>query len=466
MMKNRGLSILKRCFCSGNSIKPKICVVGGGPAGFYAAQHLAKKLENSQIDIMERLPVPFGLVRFGVAPDHPEVKNVIHTFTKTAESPNVNFYGNISLGKDISLEDLKQFYHIIILTYGAEQNKKLDIPGVNLKNVLPARNIVGWYNGVPSDKNLNINLNCETVAIIGQGNVAIDVARILLTPIDELKKTDITQHSLNQLSQSKIKKIVLIGRRGPLQAAFTIKELREMLKLKNCLTLWKNEDFETIETPIVEKLARPKKRITELMLKSVQEQKIINNEAKIFNPVFLRSPLEILGDNQVEKIVLGVNKLTGNDLLTQTATLTDQIETLDCDLVISSIGYKSIQADPNIPFDLNKGIIKNTKGKIDAGLYTSGWLGTGPVGVILSTMSNAFAVTEQIIEDIPKDNLLKNPKPGFEGARKILDQKNVQLVTWKDWAKIDKYEISLGEKAGKPREKIVDIEQMLKIASS
>ncbi|XP_066255690.1 NADPH:adrenodoxin oxidoreductase, mitochondrial [Euwallacea similis] len=448
------------------SNSPKICIVGAGPAGFYAAQHLSKKLYDSEIDIIEKLPVPFGLVRFGVAPDHPEVKNVIHTFTKTAETSNVNFFGNIELGKDISLNDLRQSYHIVLLAYGAEENRKLNIVGENLKNVIPARKIVGWYNGVPSDTFLKIDFTAESLAIIGQGNVAIDVARILLTPVDQLKTTDITQHSLEQLAQSKIKQVYLIGRRGPLQAAFTIKELREMLKLKDCQTAWREKDFEHIGKDMVDKLARPRKRITELMLKSVEEQRVADINGKVFRPIFLRSPIEILGGGNVEKVLLGVNQLEGDDFIKQKAHLTDIKELIECGLLVTSIGYMSIKVDPSIPFDSNKGIATNTHGKIDAGLYTSGWLSTGPLGVILSTMSNSFGVAEKIIEDLLKSDILSITKPGFAQVQNVLKEKNVQIVNWKDWRKIDQYEVAEGMKVGKPREKIVDVGKMLQVAAS
>ncbi|KAF7273388.1 hypothetical protein GWI33_013902 [Rhynchophorus ferrugineus] len=448
------------------AIKPKICIVGAGPAGFYAAQHLSKKLEKSEIDILEKLPVPFGLVRFGVAPDHPEVKNVINTFTKTAQHPNVKYYGNISFGKDVFLQDLQRFYHVVLLTYGAEEYRKLNIPGEEFHNVIPARKIVGWYNGVPTDKDLNLNLDGERMIIFGQGNVAIDVARILLSPIDQLKKTDITEYALEKISQSKVKKIYLVGRRGPLQAAYTIKELREMLKLKGCQTIWRNEDFSALTSEILGTLARPKKRITELMISSLQQETKLQPELNFFSPIFFRSPLEILGEQKAEKVILGVNRLVGNDILTQKAQLTDKTEDLECDSIVTSIGYKGVQVDPSVPFDNQQGIVKNTDGKISTGLYTTGWLGTGPVGVILTTMSNAFSVAERIVKDINVDNLLESNKKGYGGVQEIVNKNNIPVVNWQDWEKIDKHEVDKGKIIGKPREKLVTIKDMLEVANS
>lgn len=297
----------------------------------------------------------------------------------------------------------------------------------------------------------------ENVAIFGQGNVAIDVARILLSPIDELRKTDITEHALETLSRSKIKTVHLIGRRGPLEAAFTIKELREMLKLTNCSTKWRRVDFDNV-LPHITQLARPRKRLTELMVKSLNESCDSTN-CKQFHPVFHRSPLEIHGHYGVENVLLGVNQLVN-----QTAELTKEREMLNCELAVTSIGYKSVKADCDLPFDLKRGLIINTNSKVEKGIYCSGWVATGPMGVILTTMNNAFVTAETIISDITKENLIEENKPGFQVIEVILKNKNIQTVFWKDWLKIDKYETEQGAKNGKPREKIVDISKMLKIA--
>ncbi|XP_044755959.1 NADPH:adrenodoxin oxidoreductase, mitochondrial [Coccinella septempunctata] len=447
---------------------PRISVVGAGPAGFYAAQFLLKKLKRCEIDIYERLPVPFGLVRFGVAPDHPEVKNVENTFTKVAEHQNVRFLGNVCLGRDITVEELKKAYHIVILAYGAEKSRNLGIPGENLNNVISARRVVGWYNGVPWDKDLSIDLSMREVAIVGQGNVAIDVARILLTPIDDLKKTDITQHALEALSRSKVRTVYLIGRRGPLQAAFTIKELREMIKLKNCKTEWIADDFKDVSN-VINSLPRPKKRISELMLRSATENLPGVCEKK-FKPLFFRTPLEFIGKNQtVNKVKLGINILQGEneDIMNQKAVLTDLHETIDCGLAIISIGYKSTPIEESIEFDQNLGVLKNHYGKIRNGLYATGWVATGPSGVILNTMNNSFGVAELILKDIEKNpSLIQESKPGYDYAHSILSQRSIQVVSWRDWLKINEFEVNAGTKLGKPREKILDMEKMLDIASS
>lgn len=320
---------------------------------------------------------------------------------------------------------------------------------------------MGWYNGIPWNANLNIDLSGETVAIFGQGNVAIDVARILLAPYKHLKHTDITEHALDALATSKIKEVQLIGRRGPLQAAFTIKELREMLKLENCKSSWCVDDFAGVES-VVGNLQRPKKRITELMLKSLKEN---SSGERCFTPKFFRSPLEFLGSNHIEGVKLGVNKLEGEDFLTQRAVLTEQTEEFGCQMGVTSIGYKSVQADPDIPFNEKAGTARNLHGKIEEGLYTAGWLATGPTGVILSTMSNAFGVADRICGDLQTSGLLESSKGGFNDIVGKLKTKNVQIVTWNDWLKIDKYEQEEGKKLGKPRKKLLDVGKMLEIAA-
>ncbi|KAK3919324.1 NADPH:adrenodoxin oxidoreductase, mitochondrial [Frankliniella fusca] len=443
----------------------KICIVGGGPAGFYAAQHIIKTLPQCEIDIFERLPVPFGLVRFGVAPDHPEVKNVINTFTKTAKSPQVRFVGNVNFGIDINLQDLKESYHAVILTYGAEQDKTFGIPGENLQNVISAREFVGWYNGLPRDKDLNVDLSNESVVILGQGNVAVDAARMLLSPLDELKKTDITEHALAKLADSKVKSVYLVGRRGPMQVAFTIKELREMINLKGCSSIFEKEHFRGIPN-LIPNLVRPRKRLTELLVKSALETSP-KPSSKEFRPLFLRSPLAILGDSRVTGVEFGLNTLEGTELENQRAIPTGEREVITSGMVLRSIGYKSVCPDPSIPFDNKRGRVINTKGRVEHGVYSAGWLSTGPVGVILSTMSNAFETGANVLDDIRQEVInLNEIRPGINAIISKLDAKGVQTVSFDGWEKIDKEEVTRGKALGKPREKIVDIKEMLQIAET
>ncbi|KAF4522071.1 hypothetical protein B566_EDAN004054 [Ephemera danica] len=455
----------------------QICVVGAGPAGFYVAQHLTKALPEARIDIFDRWPVPFGLVRFGVAPDHPEVKNVINTFTKTARNPRVRFVGNVCLGKDVSLTELQRCYHAVVLTYGAEQDRQLGLPGENLDNIISARSFVGWYNGVPGDENLPVNLDTDTAVILGQGNVALDVARLLLSPVDALKATDITAHAIEALSRSKVKRVLLVGRRGPLQAAFTIKELREMLKLPNCRTVFKPSDFTGVREALPG-IVRPRKRLTELLVSAAldppseeQAQKWQQAE-RSFEPVFLRNPAAFVPSSSVPGAVggvrLNVTRLVGEVGENQTAEPTGEFQDIACGLALRSIGYKSIAADPDIPFDSQKGVINNSIGRVKGlpGVYCSGWVSTGPVGVLVSTMGNAFDLGRLLVKDLSDGSLqCDKMKPGFKEIARILDDKGVQHVSFSDWERIDAEEQRRGNLVGKPREKIIAVKEMLKIAS-
>lgn len=346
--------------------------------------------------------------------------------------------------------------------YGVDDCKKFNIPGENLRNIHSAKNFVGWYNGVPWDKSLDIDLTGEKAVIFGHGNVAIDVARILLSSVDLLKTTDITEYALEALSRSKIREVSLIGRRGPLQVSFTTKELRELLNLEGCNTVWRAADLKGV-SEIVPHLIKPRKRLTELIVKKFEEQKS-NYELKQLKMVFLRSPKEFLGDNRVSNVKLTVNELEGDDVLKQKAAPTEEQEIIDTALVVSSIGYKSIQADSDIPFNIGNGVVRNNFGKVEDGLYTAGWLANGASGVLLNTMEHAFGVASHILKDFEKG--FDKSKPGFNEIEKTLHSNNVQIVEWIDWLKIDEYEKNRGLKANKPREKIVDIEKMLEIASS
>ncbi|KAH8038131.1 hypothetical protein HPB51_022616 [Rhipicephalus microplus] len=228
----------------------KVSIVGAGPAGFYTAQQVLKH-PNAIVDIYEGLPVPFGLVRFGVAPDHPEVKNVVHTFTNIAKNPRCNVYGNVRLGTDVTVADLRKAYHAVVLTYGADQERSLGVPGEDLPNVFSARKFVGWYNGHPADVDVRPDLSGQTAVVIGHGNVALDVARILLSPPESLQETDIVEPALEALRKSCVRKVIVVGRRGPFEVAFTIKELREMTKISGVDSIFRPEDFDMVR----EKLA-------------------------------------------------------------------------------------------------------------------------------------------------------------------------------------------------------------------
>uniref|UniRef100_A0A452GSA7 NADPH:adrenodoxin oxidoreductase, mitochondrial n=1 Tax=Gopherus agassizii TaxID=38772 RepID=A0A452GSA7_9SAUR len=423
------------------ALVPQICVVGSGPAGFYTAQHLLKHHRLARVDIYEKLPVPFGLVRFGVAPDHPEVKNVINTFTQTAHSDRCAYYGNVTIGKDVMVKELQRAYHAVVLSYGAEDNRILGIPGENLSGVYSARAFVGWYNGLPENRD----------------------------------KTDITEGSLAAIACSKVKRVWLVGRRGPLQVAFTIKELREMINLPGTRPLLDPADFTGLGD-VIKDVPRPRKRLTELMIKSAlekpgeKEAALWASATKEWGLKFRRSPLEVLpatDGKQARGIRMAVTRLEGSGESAR-AVPTGEVEELECGLILSSIGYRSLPLDSSIPFDPKLGIIPNRLGRVQGapGLYCSGWVKRGPTGVIITTMNDSFDTAQSVLEDLQTGVLnLSNSKEGFKSVRNILHSRGVHPVTFSDWEKIDAAEVARGKLAGKPREKIVDPREMLQLIS-
>ncbi|KAF9572198.1 hypothetical protein EC968_010135 [Mortierella alpina] len=464
----------------------RIAVIGSGPGGFYTAHRLLKHVPQTRVDMFEALPVPHGLVRFGVAPDHPEVKNVINTFDEVAENPNFTFIGNTSVGTyvtsgskkaDLEISDLQPHYDAILLSYGAHEDRLLGVPNEqSLKGVMAARSFVGFYNGLPSEQGLDVDLSqSETAVVIGQGNVALDVARILLTPLDELKKTDLTEKTIKILEKSRVKHVHVIGRRGPLEVAFTAKELREMLQLPNT-TFHMDQDLLASEMERAGKsLDRPRKRLMGLLEKGIKESK--PDQPKSWSLQFLRSPLGFTGTDessgsQLKAIELGINRLEG-DNNSRKAVATGAKESLDCGLAFRSIGYKSVGIQ-GVPFDERKGIVPNMDGKVlDAeqnvvpGLYASGWLKRGPIGVIATTMADAYQTADTIISDwtTGKPMLTADAasKEGCKSLLELLHSKGHRTVSYKDWKKIEQKEFDLGAKVGKPREKLLTVEEMLKV---
>uniref|UniRef100_A0A9L0JKS3 NADPH:adrenodoxin oxidoreductase, mitochondrial n=1 Tax=Equus asinus TaxID=9793 RepID=A0A9L0JKS3_EQUAS len=422
---------------------PQICVVGSGPAGFYTAQHLLKHHPRAHVDIFEKQLVPFGLVRFGVAPDHPEVKNVINTFTQTAHSDRCAFHGNVVVGRDVTVPELREAYHAVVLSYGAEDHQALGIPGEELPGVFSARAFVGWYNGLPENRELAPDLSCDTAVILGQGNVALDVARILLTPPEHLEKTDITEAALGVLRQSRVKTVWIVGRRGPLQVAFTIK------------------------------VPRPRKRLTELLLRTATEKPGAEEAARqasasrTWGLRFFRSPQQVLPSpdgRQVAGIRLAVTRLEGVGDTTR-AVPTGDVEDLPCGLVLSSVGYKSRPIDHSVPFDPKLGVIPNMEGRVVdvPGLYCSGWVKRGPTGVIATTMTDSFLTGQMLLQDLKAGLLPSGPRPGYVAIEALLSSRGVRPVSFSDWEKLDAEEVSRGQGTGKPREKLLDPQEMLRL---
>ena len=463
---------IKRLFGTKSLDKPAVCIVGSGPAGFYTAQYLLKFHENISVDIYDKLPVPFGLVRFGVAPDHPETKNCINQFTATAKHEQCRFVGNVHVGRDVSLKELKSVYDVVILCYGAENDRKLHISGEEYHGVYSARRFVEWYNGLPTSSNLKPDLSSETAVILGQGNVALDVARILLKPVSMLEKTDICEHALDVLRKSKVKQVYVIGRRGPLQISFTIKELREMTKLHGCLPLFQPEDFQPIHEMISE-IPRQKQRLFELLYKTaLNTPKQDDQTLKQFKLKFCRSPVEILSTDsgRVSGIKFEINNLIEAADGTVRAEGSGKMDVLNCGLVFRSIGYRSIAIDDNIPFDDKNGVVscESNDGHVTGlpGVYCCGWVRTGPTGVILSTLNEGRETAKVVVKDLNEGNVpdIGMANKGFPAIASLLKSRGINPVSFAQWERIDKCEQKFGASRGKPREKIVDVEKLLSLA--
>ncbi|KAI8065333.1 uncharacterized protein B0P05DRAFT_605417 [Gilbertella persicaria] len=470
------MTLIARAFSTAVHHNPfKLAIVGSGPAGFYTAHRLLKEWPDSHISMFDSLPVPHGLVRFGVAPDHPEVKNVMTTFDKVAEDDRIRFFGNVPIGtgssQSLSIQDLQAHFDAVLLSYGASEDRKMGIPGEDAYGVESARSFVGWYNGHPEFKDLRLPLqDTETAVVVGQGNVALDIARILLTPVDELRKTDMTEYALEALSKSKIKHVHVVGRRGPVQVSFTSKELREQMSIPGVQF---NADMDFIHSQIqASEAVINKNRAWKRLMALLEKGSPTKQAEKSWTAKFLRSPVQILTNdtNRVTGIQYEINRLEG-PLEHPKAVGTGEYETQMCGLVLTSIGYKSIPIQ-GIPFDHRQGRVPNRFGKImdqDGhelnGMYTAGWLKRGPTGVIVSTMADAYETADTIVNDLKqqKPMLVHSNKAGAEGLQSIMQERQIQPVSYQDWKKIEAAEFAMGAKLGKPREKFTNVQDMLAV---
>ncbi len=445
----------------------RVAIVGAGPAGFYVAETLFKQDLNVKIDMFEKLPAPFGLVRYGVAPDHEKIKNVIKIYEKIASDSRFSFFGNVAVGQSIGVVELKKFYDATVFCYGTEADRRLGIKGEGLKGSHLATEFVGWYNGHPQFRDCCFDFSHEVTVIMGQGNVAMDVARILCSTAEELSKTDISQHALDELAKSRVKEVHVYGRRGPVQAAFTPLEIREMGGLKDAYPVVDQKDLQLNEASSAEThgvVNSFRKKNIEI-LQSFTVLKHQNRQRK-FVLHFLRTPVEIIGKDRVEKVKFEINELTG-DAGQQKVKGTGQFEEIECGLFFTSIGYEGVPMQ-GVPFSPEKGIIPNRLGRVldggtaKDGWYVSGWIGHGASGVIGTNKIRAEETVRSLVEDL--EDLPACETPSTEAVVKFLRERSIDPITFIDWKKIDAYEIMLGLKAGKPREKITEVSQMLSVA--
>jgi len=431
----------------------KIAIVGAGPAGYFTAQAL-QNAQNDEltfaIDMIERLPTPWGLVRSGVAPDHPKIKTVSKVFEKIAKEPNFRLFANVELGKDVSLKDLRDQYDAVVLSTGASKGRKLGIPGEDLANSLSAADFVPWYNAHPDYVNTEVDLSCDTAVVIGAGNVAMDVARILAIDPTELDPTDVAEHALVKLKQSNIRTIIICGRRGPEHAAFTAPELRDLPKLENT-------DVYIDEKQVAEATERANigGEIEKDLKHNLEAMKLIAEHAKKgvdrkLEIKFLSTPIEIKGNKKVEEVVFTINKVEDGKVVPTKDTFT-----IKTGLVITAIGYDAVEY-PGITIE--NGRINNIAGHIEHNVYTTGWAKRGPTGVIGTNKSDSSDVVDLIIEN------LKEPKVS-EGITTLLKSGH-EVIDQFAWEKINASEVISGEIAGKPRVKEVDWKRLISLGRS
>ncbi|ORY85108.1 hypothetical protein BCR37DRAFT_257926 [Protomyces lactucae-debilis] len=447
----------------------RCAIIGSGPAGFYTASRLLSHYPNCSIDIYEALPVPYGLARYGVAPDHPEVKNVTHKFDEVASSKRVRFFGNVHVGKDVSLKSLASCYDSIVFSYGASSNRSLGVPGEDLPGVVTARSFVGWYNGLPETAELGVDLRkVKQAVIVGQGNVALDIARILLSSVDSLRKTDISADALQCLSESKIDSVSIVGRRGPLEASYTIKEVRELIKLPEVHFI--NSQRQLYVDALSQPLARPQKRLMELLAKS--QPTLENDRQAQWDFRYRLSPTRFCGSSGLERVEFQVNDLkTSGDRVV--AVGTDQKYIEEAQVAFTSIGYKAEpllgMSDIGIIFDTTRNIIPNEAGRVQtldgtlAGLYCAGWAKNGPVGVIASTMRDAYETADNILLDW-RAGLTRSVEGNSSAFVKRLSQ-SCAVIDWNGWKRIEQFEFECGQRLDRPSVKVTDVKEMIRIAA-
>ena len=431
----------------------KVAIVGAGPAGYFTAQAFQKAQRNDlsfAIDIIERLPTPWGLVRSGVAPDHPKIKTVSKVFEKIAKEPNFRLFANVELGKDVSLKDLRDQYDVVVLATGTSKGRKLGIPGEELKNSLSAAEFVPWYNAHPDFVDAEVDLSSDTAVVIGAGNVAMDVARILAIDPSELDPTDVAEHALTKLKQSNIRTVVICGRRGPEHAAFTAPELRDLPKLENTDVFIDSKQIEEAikhieEMDEVEKDLRS--NIEAMKAIAEHEKKRVARKLEI---KFLSTPIEIKGNCKVEEIVFQKNKVENGKV-----GATNETFSIKTGIVITAIGYNSVEY-PGITIE--SGRVSNIAGHVEHNVYVVGWAKRGPTGVIGTNKSDSTDVVDLIIEN------LKEPKTS-EGITALLKSGH-EVIDQTAWEKINASEVISGEIAGKPRVKEVEWKRLISLGRS
>jgi ferredoxin/flavodoxin---NADP+ reductase len=445
-----------------------VAIVGSGPSGFFAAASLLKAADSSDdidvsVDMLEMLPTPWGLVRSGVAPDHPKIKSISKQFEKTAEDPRFRFFGNVAVGEHIEPAELAEHYDAVIYAIGTQSDRSLNIPGEDLQGSVAAVDFVGWYNAHPHFEETTPDLSGARAVVVGNGNVALDVARILITDPDALAETDIADHALESLRPCSVDEVVIIGRRGPLQSAFTTLELRELADLENVDVIIDPADLEGITDDDAAAVGKVCKQNIKVLRGYIGREPRPGHRRMVFR--FLTSPIEINGDERVESIVLGRNELVTDENGRVAAKDTGDREELPVQLVVRSVGYRGIPT-PGLPFDDKSATIPHGHGRVEGrrNEYVVGWIKRGPSGVIGTNKKDSQETVDTLIADLAGATALADfPDDHAEKLAEWLTERQPKLVTDAHWKLIDEHERSAGEPHGRPRVKLPSLAKLLQI---
>ena len=450
----------------------RVAVVGAGPAGFYVAEHLLRRPDLvAEVDMFDRLPTPYCLVRAGVAPDHQKIKAVTGAFDKVAAHPRFRFFGGVELGKDVSVSDLREHYHQIVYSTGAQTDRRMGIPGEDLPGSHPATEFVAWYNGHPDYRECQFDLSQERVAVVGVGNVAVDVARILCRTPEELARTDIAEHALEALRRSRVREVHLLGRRGAAQAAFTNPEIKELgeLEAADVVVVPHEVELDPLSREALEK-ANDRAGVKKVEILQSYARRGMAGKPRRLTLRFLVSPVAVLdnGAGAVGGIRLVRNRLIATATGAIQAQATDQLEELPVGLVFRSVGYRGVPLS-GVPFDDKWGVVLNEKGRVLdpdtkqplAGEYTAGWIKRGPTGVIGTNKPDAAETVAGMLEDLAAGHTLEPPQAGPAAAERLVAQRRPDVVAYADWLRLDQLEIARGRARGCPRVKFTRVDEML-----
>ena len=450
----------------------RVAVVGSGPAGFYVAEHLLRRADLVvDIDMFDRLPTPYGLVRAGVAPDHQKIKAVTVAFDKVAAHPRFRFFGGVELGKDLSVADLRAHYHQIVYTTGAQTDRRMGIPGEDLPGSHPATEFVAWYNGHPDYRDCQFDLTQERVAVVGVGNVAVDVARILCRTPEELAKTDIADYALEALRHSRVREVYLLGRRGAAQAAFTNPEIKELGELEAADIVVRPEEVE-LDPLSRDALDKSGDRAGAKKVEILQSyaRRPPGGKPRRLLVRFLVSPVAVLDNDAgaVGGIRLVRNRLVASAIGAIQAQPTEDVEDLPVGLVFRSVGYRGVPL-PGVPFDDKWGVVLNEKGGVldpDTkqplpGEYTAGWIKRGPSGVIGTNKPDAAETVAGMLEDTAAGQTLEPPQPDPDAAERLVRQRQPSYISYADWLRLNELEVARGRAQGRPRVKFTRLDEML-----